>query len=234
MPAGRNEAGGVMLRLEAISGGYRDTLVHRGLSLDLEAGKLLAVIGRNGTGKTTLARLITGELPLAGGRILLDGRELSRCPQWERARAGIVSMPQTDMVFDTLTVAENLALSGPVPMGALGERFPRIAERLFQTAGSMSGGERKILGFVRALLAPGKVLVLDEPSEGVQAENIAHMVETLREARARGLACLLFEQNIAMVEALADEVIGLGSGGPAYRAQGAAITRDGMLETLRL
>ena len=222
------------LQLEGVSGGYGDTLVHRGLSLELGKGQVLGVIGRNGTGKTTLARLIGGELRPAEGRIRLDGRDITALPPWERAKAGITVMPQTEMVFDALTVAENLALLGPVKLGALGARFPRITERLRQQAGSMSGGERKILGFVRAMLSPARVLVLDEPSEGVQAENIAHMQTSIAEARARGQSCVLFEQNIAMVEALADSVIALDSAGIVYRAHGNEIAREPMLAALRV
>ena len=223
-----------MLALDAVSGGYGDTLVHRALSLNLAKGKVLGVIGRNGTGKTTLARMIGGELPLAAGRITLGGRDMTALPPWERARAGIASMPQTDMVFDALNVAENLALLGKVELGVLGTRFPRIPARMRQSAGSMSGGERKILGFIRTMLAPARLVLLDEPSEGVQAENIAHMVTTIAEARARGVSFVLFEQNIAMVEALADAVIGLDSGGIFYRAEGAAIAREGMLAALSI
>ena len=223
-----------MLHLDGISGGYGDTLVHRSLSLELGPGRVLGVIGRNGTGKTTLARLIGGELRAAEGRIRLEGRDITALPPWARAKAGITLMPQTEMVFDALTVAENLALLGPVKLGALGERFPRITERLGQQAGSMSGGERKILGFVRAMLSPALVLVLDEPSEGVQAENIAHMQRCISEARARGQSCVLFEQNITMVEALADAVIALDSGGIVYQAQGEEIAREAMLAALRV
>ena len=224
----------MIIQLEEVAGGYGDTLIHKGLSLSVEAGKVLAVIGRNGTGKTTLARLIAGELPLVSGRIRYLGSDISQLPSWERARAGIVSMPQTDMVFDALTVSENLALAGATPPGSLIERFPRIAQRMNQSAQTMSGGERKILGFVRAMVSPAKLLVLDEPSEGVQAENIDHMVSSVREACANGVACLLCEQNIGMVEALADAVIGLDSSGICYRAEGGEVSRDAMLGTLSL
>lgn len=224
----------MILQVKDLSGGYGDTLVHRGLSLDLAPGQVLGVIGRNGTGKTTLARLIGGELMPAGGRITFEGRDITRLPPWERAKAGIAVMPQTDMVFDALSVAENLALLGPVQLGPLGARFPRIAGRLGQQAGSMSGGERKILGFVRTMLSPAKLMVLDEPSEGVQAENITHMQTTIAEARARGIACILLEQNITMIEALADTVIGLDSAGITYRASGAQISRADMLKAISI
>ncbi|MEC7763252.1 MAG: ATP-binding cassette domain-containing protein [Pseudomonadota bacterium] len=224
----------MILELENVSGGYGDTLVHRDLSLRLAPGKVLGVIGCNGTGKTTLARMIGGEIPFASGRMMLEGREVTKTPSWTRAKAGVVRMPQTDPVFDALTVAENLALLGDVQLGALGIRFPRIAERMDQVAGSMSGGERKILGFVRAMLTPAKVIVLDEPSEGVQPENIAHMQTSISDACGAGSACILLEQNISMVEALADEVIALDSGRIVYHASGADISRDAMLKAISL
>lgn len=224
----------MILTLDSVSGGYGDTLVHRDLSLELERGKVLCIIGRNGTGKTTLARMIGGEIPLASGRMTLDGRDITTSPPWERFKSGIARMPQTDPVFDALTVADNLALLGGVALGPLGERFPRIVERMDQVAGSMSGGERKILGFVRTMLTPAKVIVLDEPSEGVQSENIIHMQNTIAEARDKGVGCILLEQNISMVEALADEVIALDSGRIVYQAKGDDISREAMLGAISL
>ncbi len=224
----------MILQAEGLSGGYGDTLVHRGLSFELAPGQVLGIIGRNGTGKTTLARLISGELRAAEGQIRFNGRDVTRLPAWERARAGIAMMPQSDLVFDARTVAENLALLGPVTLEPLATRFPRITGRPGQLAGSMSGGERKILGFIRAMLSPARMVVLDEPSEGVQAENITHMQTTIAEARARGIACILLEQNITMIEALADSVIGLDSAGIVYRAARPQISRAAMLDAISL
>jgi branched-chain amino acid transport system ATP-binding protein len=224
----------MILKLEKLSGGYGDTLVHRDLSLELEAGQVLAVIGRNGTGKSTLAKLIGGELRAASGSIVLDGQDMTTATSWQRYKAGIMVMPQTDPVFDALTVSDNLALFGKTDLGVIGERFPRIVERKEQIAGSMSGGERKILGFVRTMLGASKLAILDEPSEGVQPANIAHMQTTISEAKARGLACVLLEQNITMVEQLADHVIALDSGGIVYSASGAEIKRSEMLDAISI
>lgn len=224
----------MILKLEDVSGGYGDTLVHRDFSLELERGKVLCVIGRNGTGKTTLARMIGGEIPFASGRMMLDGKDVTTMPAWDRAKAGISRMPQTEPVFDALTVADNIALVGNVDLGELGVRFPRMVERMDQEAGSLSGGERKILGFVRTMLTPSKVVILDEPSEGVQPENIVHMQTSILEARDNGASCILLEQNISMVEALADEVIAIDSGKIVYLASGRQISRDAMLEAISL
>jgi branched-chain amino acid transport system ATP-binding protein len=224
------------LHLTEISGGYGDTLVHRSLSLSVAPGEVVAVVGRNGTGKTTLARLVTGELPLAGGTIRLGERALGPLPGWARAKAGVVSMPQTGMVFDSLSVRENLALTGAAPdaLAAIQRRFPRLPERAGQRAGSMSGGERKILGFARSLLMAGTALVLDEPSEGVQPENIAHMQDLILARRQQGGCILLLEQNVSMILAVADRVVALDAGGIGFTLDKEQITRDAVLTALRV
>lgn len=224
------------LQLDSVSGGYGDTMIHRALSLDVRAGEVVAIVGRNGTGKTTLARLIAGALPLAAGTIRLGARPLEAMNGWARARAGIVSMPQTGMVFDGLSVRENLVLSGADAdaIAAMIERFPRLGDRLEQRAGSMSGGERKILGLARALLMPGRALILDEPSEGVQPEAIDRMQALILARRQAGGAVLLLEQNVSMILAVADRVLALDVGGFTFALTGPEMTRAAVLAALEL
>lgn len=224
------------LQLDAISGGYGDTLVHRNLTLTLPAGQITAIVGRNGTGKTTLTRLIAGDLPLAGGTILLDGHEIGQLPAHDRARQGIVTMPQTGMVFDTMSVRENLQLTrgDPHEIAEMAQIFPRLDERMTQRAGSMSGGERKILGFARALLGKGRVLVLDEPSEGVQPENIQKMQTLIMAQKQAGAAILLLEQNVSMIEAVADRVQAIDAGGFTFVLERPHITRAAVVEALEI
>lgn len=224
------------LHLDAISGGYGDTLVHRGLTLTLPAGQVTAFVGRNGTGKTTLARLIAGDLPLAAGAVLLDGHEVGRLPAHVRARQGIVTMPQTGMVFDTLSVRENLQLTrcDPHEIARMAQAFPRLGERMTQRAGSMSGGERKILGFARAMLGKGRVLVLDEPSEGVQPENIQKMQALIMTQKQAGAAILLLEHNVSMIEAVADRVRAIDASGFTFALERPHITRAKVVEALEI
>ncbi len=141
------------------------------------------------------------------------------------------------MVFDSLTVAENLALADTGGTGFLPDlldSFPRMAERMAQTAGSLSGGERKILGFVRTMLAGGSVILLDEPSEGVQAENIERMQGWIQKRCRAGAGCLLLEQNLSLVLALASRVVALDSGGMVFDISGAQITRKKLLTALQI
>ena len=204
------------LQLINISGGYGERLVHENISIDVEPGEVIAIIGRNGTGKTTLAKLIAGELPLESGQIRLNGEVVSLMRQWQRAKSGIAYMPQAEMVFDTLTVAENLAVNsnGDIETYELAlKAFPVFPHRMDQVAGSMSGGERKLLGFVRTIILGGKVLLLDEPSEGVQQENIDLMKQLIIRSCSKGVTCIICEQNLSFVRDVADRIVAIDSSG---------------------
>lgn len=226
----------MILQLEGVSGGYGDTLVHRNLSLTLPGGQITAIVGRNGTGKTTLARLIAGDLPLAAGTLAMNSQDIGPLAAHARALRGIVTMPQTGMVFDSLSVRENLQLTrgDPHEIAQVTKLFPRLQERMAQRAGSLSGGERKILGFARAILAKGRVLVLDEPSEGVQPENIEKMQALITSQKSAGTSILLLEQNVSMIEAIADRVQAIDAGGFSFVLEGASITRERIVRALEI
>lgn len=202
-----------LLDIDALTGGYRDTNVVFDLSTRIEQGQVLGVFGRNGVGKTTFARLVQGSLPPASGTIRLNGDAISGLRAHERRRLGIGCMPQTSMVFDDLTVRENLTLgtTGRAPEPYF-DRFPRLAERLDQLAGTMSGGERKILAFVRTMIEDTQLLILDEPSEGVQPENIDHMAACIRERVTDGAGVMLCEQNLGFLTGVSDHYLGLDAG----------------------
>lgn len=196
-----------------LSGGYGDTVVVKEVSLQVGRGEVLGVLGRNGAGKTTLARLVTGALPISAGEVLLNGRALQREPAHRRRALGLGYLPQTQVVFDTLNVRDNLSLTRTrCPPEAYYDRFPRLAQRQTQLAGTLSGGERKILGFVRAMIEDTDVVVLDEPSEGVQPENIELMAQCIRERADAGVSVILCEQNLGLIKRVADCCLCLETG----------------------
>ena len=204
------------LRFEGVVCGYGDTMVVRGLSGRVRPGQVLGVLGRNGVGKTTLVRALAGQLPLREGRIHWQGRDLARVPAHARWGLGIALAPQENVVFGDLSVEENLWLHrrtrGLEAYADYLQTFPRLQERRAQRAGSLSGGERKLLSFVRTLGAAAALSLLDEPTEGVQPENIQRMAACVAERRRQGAGFLIVEQNLSFLEAVADEVLVLDRG----------------------
>jgi ABC-type branched-subunit amino acid transport system ATPase component len=224
-----------LLEFKNISGGYADIEILWGISGNVGAGKVLGIFGRNGVGKTTLARMLSGSLLNSRGVITLNGQDVSRLEAFDRRRLGLSYMPQTAMVFDNLTVKENLLLAkSSKPVDAYFDLFPRLRERQEQLAGSMSGGERKILSFVRTMLEETNVIILDEPSEGVQPENIAHMKTCIARRRDEGHAIILIEQNLNMLTSLADSFMGLDSGRVVFESANCDTQRAVLLKVMML
>jgi ABC-type branched-subunit amino acid transport system ATPase component len=224
-----------LLEIKRLTGGYGDTNVIFDLSAQIVAGQILGVFGRNGVGKTTLARLIQGSLIPAGGSLTLQGKDISNLKAHQRRAKGIGYMPQTDMVFNDLTVLENLKIGEPSrPLEPYFERFPRLAERRDQPAGTMSGGERKILAFVRTMVENTSVIILDEPSEGVQPENIGLMAECLRERVDSGAGVFLCEQNLSFLHKVSNHYLGIDAGKAIIDRSAAEITPDEVRSALSL
>ena len=227
-----------VLSIDALSGGHGDiTVIHR-FSAAVAPGELAFVIGRNGVGKSTLVKLVAGHLPVRAGRLTFRGEDLTAAPGHRRRRLGLGYAPQEGIVFDELTVAENLTLQyanrSLDRYEALFARFAFLAERLAQPAGTLSGGEKKILSFCRALGEDTALVILDEPSEGVQAENIARMAAAIREGAAGGRAFLVVEQNLNLVEEVADRVYLLDRGACVYDAPNGPGLRAALLDRLRI
>lgn len=200
-----------MLQVRGLSGGYGDIGIVKDISLELNAGQVICITGRNGVGKTTFVRLVTGSLTPSGGQVIFSGQDLTHIPGHKRRAIGMGYAPQEHVVFDDLTVAENLTLHyrdrSLARYEALFARFPRIRERLNQQAGTLSGGERKILSICRALAEDTDLVILDEPTEGVQPENIEHMVTAIGDAKQSGRSFLIVEQNMTLIEAVADSAM---------------------------
>ncbi|XXK32244.1 ABC transporter ATP-binding protein [Rhodobacteraceae bacterium nBUS_24] len=225
----------LLLEIENLTGGYQDTNVLFDISVKIGAGSLLGVLGRNGVGKTTFARLVQGGIKASHGDIRLDGQPMLNKPAHARRRMGVGYMPQTAMVFDDLTVLENLSLyPNKKSLDYYFDLFPRLSERLNQPAGTMSGGERKILSFVRTMIEDTKLIILDEPTEGVQPETINLMADCLRERVAEGAAVLLCEQNLNLLSEVSDWFLGLDSGRVIMTGSADTTDRDDLNAVLSL
>lgn len=224
-----------MIAADNLSGGYNQTQVIKNISLAVLPGKCLGIIGRNGVGKSTLGRLLQGSLTPMTGTISLEAAPIHTLLPYQRRHLGISYMPQTDMVFDDLTVRENLILSDN--WGAQEEYFklfPILSSRLDQQAGTMSGGERKILAFVRTMMEHSKCIILDEPSEGVQPENIQHMVTLVKHKLAQAGSVILIEQNINMLTQVADEYLGLDAGQMVLQCSAYEATQERLADVLAI
>ena len=220
-----------LFSFDRVTGGYGATTVVRGVDGGVAAGEACCVLGRNGVGKTTLMRLLTGHLPLQSGAVRFAGRSLDGLAPDARHRLGLVYCPQDRPVFDNLSVRENLTLMGAVDAdrhAPLLAAFPILEARMAQWAGTLSGGERKILSFVRGIAETGRLLLLDEPSEGVQQENVERMAGFLHEAKAAGRGLLIVEQNLAFALEIADRVIVMDHGEVVLAGAAADMTEDAL------
>jgi len=203
-----------MLSVADVHVAYGKTPALMGPSLVVGAGEIVSIIGRNGVGKTTLLKTIIGLLPVTAGAISLDGEDLTRLPAHERARRGLGYVPQGRMIFADLTVEENLLIGAdlnPANRRALLEEvlaeFPVLRARYRQRGDTLSGGEQQMLAIARALVGGPKVLLLDEPSEGIQPSIVQEIeVKIASISRARGHAVVLVEQNIEFAAALARRI----------------------------
>ena len=201
-----------LLRIEDLSVAYGQIEALKGVSLSVEKGEVVAILGANGAGKTTLMRAISSLIAKRGGRILFEDRDVTRAPADRIVRLGIAQSPEGRRVFGTLTVAENLGLGGFTrPAGEIRESlafayrmFPRLAERKSQLAGTLSGGEQQMLAIARALVAKPKLLLLDEPSLGLAPIIVQGIFRTLRQIADTGVTILLVEQNARSALKLAD------------------------------
>ena len=226
------------LAFASLTGGYGSTTIVRDLSGAARAGEVLCVLGRNGVGKTTLMRLLMGYLPATRGRVLLDEAPITALDPAARRRAGISYCPQERPVFDDLSVRDNLTLMRNsrklTPFARYFERFPILERRLTQHAGTLSGGEKKMLSFVRGLAEDQPVILLDEPSEGVQWENILHMQALIAEKKTAGTALMIVEQNLAFAERIADRYLIIDQGRMMLEGSRAEIERRHVLEHLHV
>jgi branched-chain amino acid transport system ATP-binding protein len=216
-----------LLRIEKLVAGYGDARVLEKIDLTLEQGRSLALLGRNGAGKTTLLDTIVGVTTHHAGTIHLDGQDITRLRAESRAPLGIGWVPQERNIFRSLTVGENLTASarkGPWDTARVYAMFPRLAERRKNLGSQLSGGEQQMLAVGRALMLNGRLLLLDEPLEGLAPIIVDELLAALRRiVTDEGLSAIIVEQKARKVLPLTDDVIVLERGGVTYRDSSAAL-----------
>jgi branched-chain amino acid transport system ATP-binding protein len=225
----------IMLQMRNVIAGYGMAVILQDLTLDVNREECVVLLGRNGMGKTTTARTIFGLTTVIHGSIRFLGEEISRSPVHEIARKGIALVPQGRRVFPSLSVYSNLALAwrkqdGSWSPEAIFNVFPQLEARRSALAGSLSGGEQEMLAMARALLCNPKLLILDEPSEGLAPTVVDTVYKILRDLKRRGTTILLIEQNPELALEIGDRVYVIENGRVVYSAD--AVTAKENLSTL--
>ncbi|QMU59849.1 MAG: ATP-binding cassette domain-containing protein [Boseongicola sp.] len=221
-----------MLEVKDIHVAYGQVKTLHGVSLKVKASEILCLLGRNGAGKTTTLKSIMGLLPVSAGSVTLEGQSLLDLQPHHIPRHGIGYIPQGRRLFPELTVAENIEIGlmarkqGPDTREWVLELFPRLRERLGQQAGTLSGGEQQMLATARALCLRPKVLLLDEPTEGLQPSMIEQIRQVIVKMRDEGFAIILVEQRMDAILALADRVTFIENGRDIDAMTGDALKKD--------
>jgi branched-chain amino acid transport system ATP-binding protein len=216
-----------LLRLQGLSAGYGEAVVVQGVDLVLEPGRSLALLGRNGAGKSTLLNTLVGATRQHAGRIVLDGRDISTLPSHKRAAAGIGWVPQERCIFKSLSVDENLtavARPGAWTVPRAYELFPRLAERRANLGSNLSGGEQQMLAVARALVLNPRLLLLDEPLEGLAPIVVEELLRSIaRVVRDEGMAAIIVEQNPRLVLPITQRAVVLARGSVVHEGASDAL-----------
>ena len=221
-----------MLDVQGIDSGYGNVQVLKDLSLRVQAGEILCLLGRNGAGKTTILKTIMGLVRAQKGNIRLEGKDLHLLPAYEVPRRGIGYIPQGRRLFTEMTVAENLQIGlmtrnqGPEVLEEVLDMFPRLRERLDQRAETLSGGEQQMLATARALCLKPKLLLLDEPTEGLQPSMISLIRNAVLALKQQNVAIILVEQRVEAVLEIADRVVFVENGRSALETTPKALQTD--------
>ena len=227
------------LSLQGVDALYGDSHVLHGVSFSLQAGKVLALLGRNGAGKTTCMNAVIGWVPPRKGAIRLFGEPIGRLSPEAISRKGVGLVPQGRRVFSTLTVRENLQVAfhrrnDTWNLDRVFDLFPRLKERPEQHAGSLSGGEQQMLAIGRALMGNPRVLLMDEPSEGLAPLIVAEVGRTIARLKAEGQSILLVEQNVKLAFSLADDAVILNTGRVVFAGTASEVQANEVLVTQHL
>ena len=213
----------------------------RGASLSIEPGEIVAILGPNGAGKSTLVKAVAGLVPISRGRVLLEGRDITRVPAHRMIFEGLAFVPQTENVFANLSIAENLELAAAIlklpreaSLAPVYAMFPDLQRQRGLLAARLSGGQRQMLAVARALIAKPRVLMLDEPSAGLSPKLVAEVLAQLRTVRDAGVTVLLVEQNVKAALAVADRAAVLVEGQQRIVARCAELVGDARIAELYL
>jgi branched-chain amino acid transport system ATP-binding protein len=212
-----------MLAIKGLNTHYGASHILQGVDLDVPDGRIIALLGRNGVGKTTTLRTIMGLVPSSGGSVELDGTNIAGWQPHRVARAGIAYVPEGRLIFPDLSVIENIKVAERTPARAwplsrLLELFPALRERARNRGANLSGGEQQMLAIARALVSDPKVLLLDEPSQGLAPLVVRELAGVIRGLRDENVTILLVEQNMKLAEAVADELHVMVKGRMVYGA----------------
>ncbi|MDN3546038.1 MAG: urea ABC transporter ATP-binding subunit UrtE [Roseateles asaccharophilus] len=240
-----------MLKVDSLHQAYGGSHILRGLSFEAQASEITVILGRNGVGKTSLLKSLMGVVPIKSGSLSLEGREIARLSPFERARLGMGYVPQGREIFARLTVEENLRMGlaykragTPIPP-QLFELFPVLKQMLKRRGGDLSGGQQQQLAIARALAAGPKLIILDEPTEGIQPSIIKDIARVLRQLAREGLqteagrkpepmAVILVEQYYDFAEELADQYLVMERGEFVARGRGAQMQQDGVRQRMAI
>jgi branched-chain amino acid transport system ATP-binding protein len=220
-----------VLQVEGLDAGYGELQILFGVDLAVQPGEQVLLFGPNGAGKSTLVKALAGQIAPTAGRVQLRGREVTGLAPEKLAEAGLGYVPQVANVFTTMSVRENLEIGGVrltarrrrQRIGELSELFPRLAERLDQNAGTLSGGERQMLALARALMPEPSVLLLDEPSAGIAPTLVTRIFDMVADLRATGTSVVMVEQNAKQALAAVDRGVLMESGRVRLQDRAAAL-----------
>jgi branched-chain amino acid transport system ATP-binding protein len=225
-----------ILHLEAVSASYGQTAILRDVDLLVRPGTVVALLGPNGTGKTTALRVAAGLLAPRRGRVLMDGLDVTRLPPNKRASHGLCLIPEGRGIFRGLTVAENLRLHAPKRLNAASateiavDAFPVLGKRLSQLAGKMSGGEQQMLALARAYVCEPKVVLLDEVSMGLSPVMVDQVFDAIKRLTSDGVALLIVEQYVNRAMAIADQVVLLDKGAVSFSGPPSELDQERLVE----
>jgi branched-chain amino acid transport system ATP-binding protein len=232
-----------VLAMRGLVAGYeRDLPIVQGVNLAISAGEFLVLLGPNGAGKSTLVKTVAGLVPVHAGSVSLGGADITAAPAHEKVRLGLAFVPQTENIFATLTIHENLQLAAQIlakdirkqRIDALYGMFPDLAARPKHRAGALSGGQRQMLAVARALVVEPSVLILDEPSAGLSPKIVYEVFDRLKAINRTGVTTVLVEQNVKAALAIADRAVILVEGRIAHVGKASELADDPMVGELYL